>query len=69
MYSYFQKAVKTPLVIGEASAMSDHQKFSILIRRMSNVSDKIRQEESVKLVDEFKRELKNSGYTRVLIMH
>ena len=49
VYSYFQKEMKTPLQIGEASAMSDHQKFSILsnevIRRMSNVSDKISQGE------------------------
>ena len=64
VYSYFQKAMKTPLVIGEASAMSDHQKFSILsnevIRRMSNVSNRIGEEERVKLVDEFNRELKNS---------
>ena len=56
VYSYFQKA------------MSDHQKFSILsnevIRRMFNVSNRIGEEERVKLVDEFTRELKNSGYTR-----
>ena len=60
--------MKTPLVIGEASAMSDHQKFSILsnevIRRMSNVRNRIGEEERVKLVDEFTRELKNSGYTK-----
>ena len=35
-----------------------------MIRRMSNVSDRIGQEERVKLVNEFTRELKNSGYTR-----
>ena len=68
VYSYFQKEMKTPLQIGEASAMSDHQKFSILsnevIRRMSNVSDMITQGERVRLVDNFTQELKNSGYCR-----
>ena len=37
-YSYFQKSMKTPLVIGASNAMSEHQKISILsnevIRRM-----------------------------------
>ena len=51
VYSYFQKAMKTPLVIGENSAMSDHQKFAILsnemIRRMSNISEKIPLQETV----------------------
>ena len=41
-YSYYQKPMKTPLVIGAESAMSEHQKISILsnevIRRMSNIS-------------------------------
>ena len=47
--------MKTPLVIGEASAMSDHQKFSILsneiIRRMSNISKMITETERVDIVD------------------
>ena len=42
-YSYFQKPMKTPLVIGAASAMSEHHKFLILsnevVRRMSNMSE------------------------------
>ena len=62
VYSYFQKEMKTPLVIGGTSAMSDHQKFSILtnemIRRMSNVSVKITQEERVRIVDNFTRKKK-----------
>ena len=68
IFSYFQKTMKTPLVIGEASAMSEHQKFSILtnevIRRMSNISKEISCEERVKVVDQLTRELKNSGYGR-----
>jgi hypothetical protein len=42
IYSYFEKSMKTSLVIAEASAMGEHQKFSILtnevIRRLSNTS-------------------------------
>ena len=61
-YSYFQKKMKTPLVIGKKSAMSEHQKFSILtneiIRRMSNTSSNISIEERVSIVDRFTLELK-----------
>ena len=68
IYSYFQKTMKTPLVIDERSAMSDHQKFSILtnevIRRMSNISEKISIEEKVQVINSFTQELKNSGYNR-----
>ena len=48
--------------------MSGHQKFSILsneiIRRMSNISDKISKEERTRVVDDFTKELKSSGYSR-----
>ena len=48
--------------------MSEHQKFSILtnevIRRMSNVSAMISQDERIRIVDEFSKELKSSGYSR-----
>ena len=41
-HSYFQKSVKTPLVIMEKSAMSHNQRYSILsnemIRRLSNTN-------------------------------
>ena len=67
-YSYFQKSMKTPLVIGAESAMSEHQKISILsnevIRRMSNISDDKPQSERTRVVDTFTGELKNSGYSR-----
>ena len=65
VYSYFQKSMKSALVIRKASAMSAHQKFSILsnevIRRMSNISDKISQTERVDIINKFTRELKSSG--------
>ena len=61
-YSYFHKSMKTPLVIGAASAMSEHQKFSILtnevIRRMSNMSENRTQDERTGIVDTFTKELK-----------
>ena len=67
-YTYFQKSMKTPLVLGAMSAMSEHQRISILsnevIRRMSNMSEDISQEERTLTVDRFTKELKNSGYTR-----
>jgi hypothetical protein len=60
--------MKTPLVIGAESAMSEHQKMSILsnevIRRMSNISMDKSQSERTGVVDTFTRELKNSGYSR-----
>ena len=67
-YTYFQKSMKTPLVIGASSAMGEHQKISILsnevIRRLSNVSEDRSQAERVGIVDTLTKELKNSGYTR-----
>ena len=67
-YTYFQKSMKTPLVLGAASAMSEHQKISILsnelIRRMSNMSKDISQGERTTVADIFTKELKASGYTR-----
>ena len=60
--------MKTPLVIGEKSAMSAHQKFSILsnevIRRLSNTSQDISMEERLVVINQLTRELKNSGYGR-----
>ena len=67
-YSYFQKSMKTSLVLGENSTMFEHQKFSILsnkvIRRMSNISEDREQEEKTATVDTFTAELKKSGYMR-----
>ena len=64
-YSYFQKPMKTPLVIGAASAMSEHQKFSILtnevIRRMSNMSENRTQDERTGIIH---KRIENTGYSR-----
>ena len=67
-FSYYQKPMKTPLVIGYSSAMGQHQKFSILsnevIRRLSNLSPDRTSHERTRVIDEFTKELKSSGYSR-----
>ena len=66
-FSYYQKPMKTPLVIGASTAMSLHQKFSILsnevIRRLSNMSPDRTSSEKTEVINQFTRELKNCGYT------
>ena len=68
IYSYYEKSMKTSLVIAESSAMGEHQKFSILtnevIRRLSNTSKEIKSEERVAIINTLTRQLKNSGYGR-----
>ena len=60
-YSYNRKPMKTPLVMGENTAMSQQQKFSILsneiIRRLSNVSEDRTIEERTSIVDQFTAEI------------
>ena len=68
-YSYFQKLMKTPLVIMEKSAMGQNQRYSILsnemIRRLSNTNHEQPDVEDVsRVIETFTQELKNSGYSR-----
>ena len=68
-WSYFQKAMKTPLVIMEASAMSDKQRHNILsqelIRRLSNTNiEKPNVDEQTSIIETFTQQLKSSGYGR-----
>ena len=68
-HSYFQKSMKTPMVIMERSGISYHQKFQILInelsRRLSNIQvEEIEQTEVTEKVEQFITELKNSGYSQ-----
>ena len=68
-HSYFQKPMKTPMVIMERSAMARHQKFQILrnelTRRLSNIQvGKIENAEITSKIEQFIGELKNSGYSR-----
>ena len=65
-YWYFQKSMRTPLVMMADSAMSDHQKYSImtneLVRRLSNTQAGTPIEDRVKVIDQYTQQLKNSGY-------
>ena len=67
-YSYYEQPMKTPLVLMANSAMGEHQKYSImtneLIRRMSNVRESIPQQEKTAIVNNYTKQLKNSGYSR-----
>ena len=68
-HSYFQKSMKTPLVIMEQSAMSDNQRHSILsnelIRRLSNTNhEDPNLEETSGVIEVFIQQLKSSGYNR-----
>ena len=66
-HSFFQKPMKTKLVTMKRSAMSQHQKISIIsneiIRRLSNVNHmRVEKKEIMEVVEGFTREMKNSGY-------
>ena len=66
-HSYFQKSMRTPMVIMEKSGISRHQKFQILTnelsRRLSNIQiEKIEKQEIIEKIEQFTSELKNSGY-------
>ena len=68
-HSYFQKPMKTPYVVMKRSAISQHQKMSILsnevVRRLSNINHKrAPKEEIVKHMEVFITEMVTSGYGR-----
>ena len=68
-HNYYQKPMKTPYVIMKSSAISQHQKISILsnevVRGMSNINDdKISLEEKYATVEQLIKEMKVSGYDR-----
>jgi hypothetical protein len=67
-HSYFQKEMKSPLVLMCKSAMSGQQKFSILsnelMRRLGNIAADVPHEERLAVVKRFTVEMKNSGYGR-----
>ena len=66
-HTYFQKLMKTPLVIMARSGMSVQQKIQILAneltRRISNINPKkMATQEQVKVIEQFTQELRNSQY-------
>ena len=73
LHSYFEKEMKTPLVLMQRTAMGEQQKYSILsnelIRRLSNISqdlpEDIERKEKIWVIDTMKKQHKNSGYSRM----
>ena len=68
-HTYFQKAMKTPYVLMQRSAMASKQKFNILsnelIRRLSNINKEGTElEEKKRVIEEFTKEMKSSGWER-----
>ena len=66
-HTYFEKLMKTPYLIMQRSAMGEQQKASILsnelVRRLSNVNhEKVHRDEIIKVVEQFIKQMKSSGY-------
>ena len=69
VHSYFEKLMKTPYVLMCNSAMSEHQKYSILsneiIRRLSNIDHQNVGIDTVeKVLETMITQMKTSGYSR-----
>lgn len=67
LWSYFEKSLRSQLMIMKRSAQGEQQKMDILsnelIRRMSNVCEDIDPSEKIAIVDHYTKQLKNSGYS------
>jgi len=67
-HSYYEKDVRSQVLLMERSAMSKHSKFSIMAnelkRRLEVLNEKIDGAEKVKIIDRYVQQLKNSGYSR-----
>ena len=67
-HSYFEKEVKSQVLLMERSAMSKNSKFSImsneLKRRLEVLNEKIGKAEKIQIVNKYTQQLKNSGYGR-----
>ena len=68
-HTYFWKGMKTPYGLMQRSAMASKQKFNILsnelIRRLSNINKEGTElKEKKRVIEEFTKEMKNSGWER-----
>ena len=67
-HTYYEKPMKTQFSVMQRSAMSEHQKMSILsnelVRRLSNIHRDVVAEEIEGVIEQYIGQLKNSGYTR-----
>ena len=69
MHTYFEKAMKNQILLMKRSAMATRQKYTILsnelTRRLSNCHiEGTTIQEKVRVVEDFTRQLKNSGFSR-----
>ena len=69
-HTYYQKPMKTPLIIMARSATPNQQKIQILsnelTRRLLNVNKNMNEQAELnKVVDQFCQEARNSGYTQL----
>ena len=69
IHTYYQKPMKTPFILMEASAMADQQKYQILtnelIRRLSLIDiEHIDMKDILEVVEVFIQEMKSSEYKR-----
>ena len=67
-HSFFEKEMRTPLVIMERSALGNQQKHSILandlVRRLSNLDQSMGIADQVEVINKYTYKLKASGYSR-----
>ena len=67
-HSFFEKAMQTPLVTMERTAMAAQQKHAILandlVRRLTMIKEDVATEEKIEVVDKFTKKLKTSGYNQ-----
>ena len=67
-HSYFEKSVRSQIMLMERSAMSSQSKFAIntneLRRRMEVLHDSICMDERISIIDKYTQQLLNSGYNR-----
>ena len=67
-HSYYEKDMKTQYTVMQRSAMSEHQKMSILsnelVRRLSNIHRDVLNEEIEGVIEQYVSQLKNSGFSR-----
>ena len=67
-HTYYEKPMKTPFTVMQRSAMSEHQKMSILsnelVRRLSNIHKDVIAVEMEAVIEQYTGQLKTSGCTR-----
>ena len=67
-HSYYEKPMRTQMVLMKRSSMGIQQKMDILsnelIRRLSSVGEGVPKEEKIAIIDHYTKQLLNSGYDR-----